>query len=317
LKEFTGGLDAEQLVCYISCFDKLIEGENFSWSESSQVKYYDTRYILQCTVQAVKAFGYSSTQMPDSTCSLVHRLYNYFQGYTKFEKERKDVRDIVDQHHIDPDSSADEAQAIMNWILNEADCSIGYMMNLRAVVDTEYVKGKHLGLLCSAIPAYNREMEKLAADRARAAEMAEEAQHSSYVADKGQKFNVSITSCKCLTSWDTQFGTTYVYKFVDTLGRVIIWKTSNTFCIDRVIQLCGKVKDHDTYQGVKQTVAYFCKVVECPSDNEPSEDDIAANRKAMADIDEALDMLDEYDQDTYSPSSPWNAPGMKVSDFIR
>lgn len=316
LKEFTGGLDAAQLAAYISCFDRLVEYDYIEPSGECATRYYNTKVMLQCASEMIRAFGYVGTDHPDATYLKALELYNYVEGYTKFSySDEVRIAYMMDDHNIDVDSV--DVDPIIDWVLNRADCSFGYMMNLRAVVNTEYVKRKHLGLLCSAVQAHNREMEKLAADRAREAEMAEEAQHSSYVADKGQKFNVSITSCKCLTSWDTQFGTTYVYKFVDTLGRVIIWKTSNTFCIDRVIQLSGKVKDHDTYQGVKQTVAYFCKVVERPVDDRPSEDDLAANRKAMADIDEALDMLDEYDRDAYSPSSPWNAPGMKVSDFIR
>lgn len=321
LKEFTGGLDAERLVAYISCFDKLIAGESFTGSESSRVKYFDTKYILQITAQVVKAIGYSNSNSEAPTYLKVHKVHNFLQGYMMPSKERDDIEAFVNKHHIDPDSSKEDVDAMIKWILNDADCSFGYMMNLRAVVDTEYVKLKHFGLLCSAVPTYNREMEKLAAQKVREEQLEQEAANSSYVADKGQKFTVKVAYCKCLTSWDTQFGTTYVYKFVDTLGRVIIWKTSNTFCVDRVIQLSGKVKDHDTYQGVKQTVAYFCKVVELPpEDDKPSEDDMKDIEKAQAELTEALNMLyEDYEdpRDTYSPSQPWNAPGMQVSDFIR
>lgn len=219
LKEFTGGLDAERLVAYISCFDKLIAGESFTGSESSRVKYFDTKYILQITAQVVKAIGYSNSNSDAPTYLKVYKVYSFLQGYMMPSKERDDIEAFVNKYHIDPDSSKEDVDAMIKWILNDADCSFGYMMNLRAVVDTEYVKLKHFGLLCSAVPTYNREMEKLAAQKAQEEQMAQEAANSSYVADKGQKFTVTVASCKCLTSWDTQFGTTYVYKFVDTLVR--------------------------------------------------------------------------------------------------
>ena len=318
LKEFTGGLDAEQLAAYISCFDKMIEGEKFDHSYSVQPRYFETEFMLKCTVELVRAFGYAGTNDTDATCNKAYELYEYLQGYPTNDKAKAWLDAMIEKHHMAP--AAVDVQPIINWVLNSEDTS-SYMMNLKAVVRSEYVKGKHLGILCSAVPSYNREMERIAREEARKAQMAAEAAGSSYVGTKGEKITVKVVSCKCMTSWDTQYGTTFMYKFVDTQNRVLIWMTSNYIDCDHVVELTGKVKGHEEYQGVKQTIVYFCKVKEeQPKDPGPSAEDLAANAKAMAEIDAALDMLingdEDADRDTYSPSSPWNAPGMKVSDFI-
>lgn len=320
LKEFTGGLDAEQLAAYISCFDKLIEGESFDGSVSRQPKYFDTKMILQCTVEFVRVFGYVGTNDTEATFARVAELYDYLMGYPTNAKTKDRLDAMIEKHHMNPSSV--DVDPIIDWVVHKADCSFGYMMNLRAVVDTEYVKGKHLGLLCSAVPTYNREMERIAKESARKAQMAAEAAGSSYVGTKGEKITVKVTSCKCVTSWDTQYGTTFMYKFVDDQNRVLIWMTSNYVDCDHVVELTGKVKGHEEYNGVKQTIVYFCKVkIEQPKDPGPSAEDLAQARVAADELDAAFRMLDDYYEDAtdheYGPSTPWNAPGMKVSDFIR
>lgn len=318
LKEFTGGLDAEQLAAYISCFDKLIEGESFDGGVSRQPKYFDTKMILQCTVEFVRVFGYVGTNHPEATFARVAELCDYLMGYPTNAKTKDRLDAMIEKHGMNPSSV--NVDPIIDWVLHTADCSFGYMMNLRAVVDTEYVKGKHLGLLCSAVPTYNREMERIAKESARKAQMVAEAAGSSYVGTKGEKITVKVTSCKCVTSWETVYGVTYLYKFVDNSGNVLIWKTNTFIKCDRVFELTAKVKGHSEYEGVKQTDVYFCKVKFNDSVDVPSDEDIEANRKAMADIDAALSDLDtlyEESEHDYSPSTPWNAPGMSVRDFIR
>lgn len=152
--------------------------------------------------------------------------------------------------------------------------------------------------------------------------MAAEAAGSSYIGNKGEKITVKVVSCKCVTSWDSMYGTTYLYKFIDNAGNVLIWKTSTAIECNRVVELTAKVKDHEEYNGVKQTIVYFCKVkTEQPKDPGPSAEDLAQARVAADELDAAFRMLDDYDEDAtdheYGPSTPWNAPGMKVSDFIR
>lgn len=67
-------------------------------------------------------------------------------------------------------------------------------------------------------------------------------------------------SCKLLTSWDSQYGTTYLYKFVSANGYVFTWKTTKRLDVENVRGLVGTVKNRSEYNGWKQTELTRCKV---------------------------------------------------------
>ena len=82
----------------------------------------------------------------------------------------------------------------------------------------------------------------------------------------GQKVELAL-SLEHRSSYETQWGETTIYAFVDEGGRHFIWKTStysagmsdvNTG--DKVV-LKGTIKEHNEYKGCKQTVLTRCKVV--------------------------------------------------------
>ena len=76
-----------------------------------------------------------------------------------------------------------------------------------------------------------------------------------------------------ITSYQTQWGFTTIYKFVDENNNVLIWKTGNTitgtdkrgdtvYVKDmKTVTITGTVKEHNEYNGEKQTVLTRCKVV--------------------------------------------------------
>ena len=92
-----------------------------------------------------------------------------------------------------------------------------------------------------------------------------------HVGQIGDKIRISAT----LTGFhyfSTQYGDTQVYTFKDIFGNTFVWKTKG--CLERIIgnvchhvdvgekvELIGTVKDHDEYNGVKQTVLIRVKIV--------------------------------------------------------
>lgn len=299
LKEFTQGLDAEAVAAYISLFDNMIQGESVQPS-TRMPKYFDTNVVLRIAYEVVRAFGYRNTEDFQPTRDDVVRLYDYLQGYKMGDKIVEDIKDQIEKGHIDPDSR-DAVEFVKNfrqWLSKE-DTTFGYMMNLKAVADTEYVQAKHLGILVSAVPTYNRAMKALAEKQAREAKAAEEAAKSRYIGTTGEKFTRHIVDGKCVASWDSVYGTTFLYKFISDSGEVIMWSTSNYVDADKVVELTGKVKKHEEYRGVKQTVAYYCKVT--IQEEEPDMEEIRrqqeANRQAMLEIREAMEMIDNWDEE--------------------
>lgn len=63
-------------------------------------------------------------------------------------------------------------------------------------------------------------------------------------------------------SYDTMYGTTYVYTFEDAQGHQLVWKTGTWLEQESGAEMTlkGTVKDHSEYKGIKQTELTRCKV---------------------------------------------------------
>ena len=68
-------------------------------------------------------------------------------------------------------------------------------------------------------------------------------------------------------SFDTQWGSTAIYAFVDDCGRHFVWKTATwpdamtEVAIGGKVHIKGSIKEHNEYKGCKQTVLTRCKIV--------------------------------------------------------
>lgn len=70
-----------------------------------------------------------------------------------------------------------------------------------------------------------------------------------------------IVDFRCITSWETQWGWTGVFKLVDESGREFTWKTSKWLDEHAVGKVCrGTIKELKEFRGVKQTELTRCRV---------------------------------------------------------
>ena len=133
--------------------------------------------------------------------------------------------------------------------------------NLKVALSLEYIGWDKIGLIVSAFPAYNKNLEIEAERRERERKAREEGELSKYVGEVGKRVSFKPADYKVLTSWETMYGTTTLYKIVDEAGNVFIWKASAWINAGRPVEkITGTVKEHSEYGGVKQTVLTRCKV---------------------------------------------------------
>lgn len=264
LNDFTNGLSAEAVVQYISLFDELIQGEYPMGGRGE--RYYKAETILRYVSETIKHFGYVRTQ--DSGRSTADRSFDYYcvneLGGWMPEKVRQDLKKEMESVGFNADS-ADTVQLVSDavaWVMVQ-DKDNNYMHNLKTVCSLEYVTGRNLGILASLFPTYNRELEyqaeKAEQERKRAAERASEA-NSQHIGNVGERIIVQVTSAICLTSWETEWGITRIYKFVDENGNVYTWKTSSFIADDEIKTVKGTVKEHKEYKGIYQTELTRCKI---------------------------------------------------------
>lgn len=260
LNDFTNGMDATFIASYYSMFEKLAEfeaiPEGCGWSE----RYYRTEDILAYTSAVVKAYGYINANSSNSTAENVKDFYAIDHGYHflyEIEKAIKAKMASINFKVTEDDYKvADEIIAHVTGLEENNN----YIHNLKVLCESSMVRYGNINLLCSAIVCWNRELER----RERVAKRAEENKElakSEYLGEVGERITFDIDSWKALTSWETEWGVTVLYRFIDINGNVIIWKSSKYIADEKEIsKLTGTIKEHKDFNGVKQTIVTRCKV---------------------------------------------------------
>lgn len=254
LKDFTGGLSAEQVAQYISWFDEVIRGQAV---EPGFKHYESTEEILQNAVESVRLYGFTKTEAYGnaiSTKQVVLEQVHHFGSY----------RERIERDDFDPDhrGNSDKVKAIMAWVAS-LPMELGYISNLKTTLARDYCENRDVGIICSAVASYNREMER----QERKARERKQASKSQWVGNEGDRIELHNLTIRLLTGWETEFGYTYLYKFIDEQGNTYTWKTGKWLGDgDEVkdtqrISLKGTIKKHSEFNGELQTELTRCKVL--------------------------------------------------------
>lgn len=258
LKDFVGGYDIGWIAQYISMFEELIVGEA-PMPGSSYKAYIETEEYLRYAAETIKHFGFHKADTGEySTLCKALTYYNVDHGNLT-GKMAEPYREEMAKVNFDANSEYAKqvvAEAIQ-WITGR-DEQNNYYHNLKVAVANQYIVGNVYGILASLIAAYNKAMEiKAKREKAVEAEI-----NSQYVGELKQRITATIKSIKCVTSWDTDFGYTYVYKIIGQDGNTYTWKTGKGVDEEQAIghPITGTVKAHTEFRGIKQTELTRCKI---------------------------------------------------------
>ena len=274
LKDFTQGLDAD-IVAKFTSYKDLFEEYTSIDRSSYSYKHYSLRDgVLLYAVETVNHFGYISSQSYDySTASRCSDYYNLLEfGKVNAFRKREDIEADLNRITFDPrcESNLKYIEDLKQYVLNEDSTNNEYIHNLQVLVKSEYISDRDWNLLVSSVQFYNRHIENVKKDELRKKSHDEELK-SEHVGNIKDKVSLDVETCTLVTSWDNQFGWSGMYKFVSKEGNIFIWITSKDIDTDNVSKVCGTVKEHSEYNGVKQTVLTRCKVEYKPE--ETHEDD--------------------------------------------
>ena len=270
MQEYTNGLDAEDVARYISLFDEMIKGE--APYTSSYKRYLEVNEVLRFAAECFKHFGYEKRYEDDlpgkkTTRGRVSDYMHFRSGrISKQSKEYETIEEEMTSVNFDENSeyAVNFAKDAIEWLKSEKDDN-GYISNLKVIVSNEYAETRDFGLIVSIPIAYSRHLGyvKEQSDKAEAYKaQLEKDKLSDYVGEVKGKVTVPAKEFRCVTTLYSQFGTTYLYKWVDTNDNIFVWYASNPVVDeDLVIEVTGTVKEHSEYRGAKQTVLTRCKVV--------------------------------------------------------
>lgn len=268
LADFTGGLSAEAIARYYSWFDELVKGEAVDFG-GGHSRYFDTAKLLLYYAETVRKFGFVKKFDDEGYANrypTASRGFDFYalleMGYAFNEETRKSIQNDISRVSFNANSleAVADTEAALAW-LAEQDTSNNYIHNLKTVCDLEYVNAKHLGIMASLFATWKRETAKEEEKREWEAKKAAQKRLSRHVGDVGQRFTFNVNSFELLTSWQTDFGTTYLYKMTDEAGNVLVWKSSKWIEEpDAVKSVTGTVKAHTEFNCIQQTVLTRCKV---------------------------------------------------------
>lgn len=264
LKDFTSGMNAEGVAQYTALFEELIEGENIDGCGYGD-RYFPVKEFLLYVAETIKHFGYVRTQ--DSGRSTKDRAFDYYKmehGGRFLEKEEHRLKEEMQSvsFNANAKSNFELVEKALDWLTSQSEDN-NYMHNLKTACSLEYTTYRNLGVITSLFPTYNCDLEyqaeKAEQERQRELERLNE-QKSMFIGSVGDRIDIDVQSIECVTSWETQYGYTRIYKIVDTNGNVYTWKTSNFVYEEDVKSVKGTVKSHNEYRGIKQTEITRCKV---------------------------------------------------------
>ena len=254
LREYTGGIDADMIAAFEECTKEPTEFTGFT---SHSKWYIDIKNFLAGVVASSSLYGYVSKSRAraineennkttvEATCDLTVRL----MSKTSVEKEWKDI--------YESDDTKTFVEEALEWIKNLNAESYSYFDNLKVVCSAELVELKNIGYAASLIASYKNHLK--AEKKKKEAEKQNEMYH--YYRNVDDKISLQ-GNLACVANYDTQFGTMYVYKMIQS-SCIFVWKTSKYLGIDdsgKEAMITGKIKEQSEFRGVRQNILTRCKV---------------------------------------------------------
>lgn len=185
-----------------------------------------------------------------------------------------------------PTEAEKEAAQIVIEYFTSRDFSDDFLYNTKTQLQHEYTR-PYNGFIAYAYTAYLKAIGKEEQKR----QKAEAAAASEYIGKAGDKLKGVHVKGRIIAGYETQWNYMYIYQFTDEANHVLIWKTAASIDTDENGNFCGTIsgtiKEHNEYNGTKQTVLTRVKAEPDPKP-EPQQPSGEDSTKAIF---EALDAL--------------------------
>jgi len=253
LKDFLGGMNVKGYLEYYSMIVEVLSGDidpdepGYS-SDGRGATCYDPTYFLTVAALIIRKIGWVSVakSRDTMTAATMTLVCMYVRGMYPEDKElRQEVGEV---------SGADKAlaTAALEWSRSHSpESTSGYLYNLGVAARQDCVMDKTMGIVASAISAYQRYLDKQQEQKAQA-----DKAPTVHVGTVGKRevFSVTVKAVRC---FDGDYGVRSLVRMEDESGNVLTWWTGEapewTEKTDPV-KVKGTVKKHEDYKGTPQTV---------------------------------------------------------------
>lgn len=253
LKEYTGGISAEQVAEYMSYIN---ECESFGGLPTNGKDYIDITLYTMCAIVATKVYGFhKSTSGEESTRTVALKWYN---ALLRIDLDCKDVLAEMRDAGIEIETAENRetAEEVLDWCKNYEGKN-EFRHNLRVIAENGYLTYRYLGLFASAYYCYAREVEKkvLIQKREKATS------NSTWIGEVGDSVSEDVTSWRYVTASVGFYGTSYLYEFITKDGNILNWWTQKYIEDDtEVTHIKGRIKELREYKGRESTLLTYCRL---------------------------------------------------------
>ena len=257
LKDFLGHGNPEKLAKMAELLGYADECARGAMTIGTDRKYLDLEVFLSNCASVIEAHGYMSRSSAmkinadrddgnyvPTTSNLA--LDNMFPEYNKSHLSIK----VEDKHRALAIESMEWAQALGDDGKELSD----YEHNIHVLAATGYIEFRSINYASSILAGYMRK-NNLFPQR-------EEKKISTHVGTVGEKIaEREVALLGAFPRENGRGGYTYFYRFADADGNVLTWSTGIYIDAEKgaKLKLCGKVKKHDVFRDIKQTVLSHCQ----------------------------------------------------------
>lgn len=236
--------------------DEELRAGRAAWAQSAEG-------ILALSAVCIRLFGWCARGQAQYDESLTPTSPYVCRVLTPAFRESKEERALI-QRILSERTEADyeTARETLKWVREELTADSDYAHNLKVLLAGDCINDqKRLGIVVSAVAAYQRAKEKaLRLTKERTAAAASE-----FLGQVGQRLrDVPVTLQFQRVIGSNDFGDLVLIKFADEAGNVLTWMTSKGCGLEvgEKALLTGTVKDHELYNGTKQTKLTRCALKE-------------------------------------------------------
>jgi hypothetical protein len=226
--------------------------EDEGFGGSGHKDYFDLETILVLTARVIRISGWVSRARANdnpqlcATATYVDEMT--FHPWNSGSKEAQALAEKYSDKAEADDATAAEAHA---WALALDPGSSDYLWNLLAVARCEQIDCRSLGLACSMVAAYLREMDRLEALKHKSNE---------FGGTVGARVTMELTVTKA-TGFESAYGTGTRWQMEDAAGNCFVWWSTSSLDLEfQAYKLTFTIKDHTEYKERKQTIITRAKI---------------------------------------------------------
>ena len=282
LKDYVGEATGEEILRSAQYERELRDLRDDDWGAGSGgTSAWDVRAVLSITLASVELRGWTSRGHARDYG--YHATADHVLGTlteTKDERQRQ-AWDQDGPRFVAPwgDAEREQAEAIIEWTEAIADdTDSDYLWNLKVACSLGGVTHRELGIVCSAVAAYERHVkgERLRREREAAAEVSaaigkagDKIGRKLSAADKrkGAEAHAALTVKVSDTRlFDGDYGTSELVSMTDADGNVLKWFASGRansddgerVAVGSTYTLVATIKGHGEHRGVTETKVNRC-----------------------------------------------------------